>query len=688
MELEASPFNVVSSPSGSIVPLSCLHYAADGFGRWLVVPLRYCDTHSATQAMSATLILLPISVYALLVLYFTAKTAEGRFPESVVKTHLVVFLFIVISTEVLSAISAICFPALLIAWLLFLLACLAAFVLLVRQARQAVVLPTFQRPTLWTAMLLGALTFILVTTFAIAVVYPTNNWDSMAYHMPRVVHWISNGNVSFYPTSETRQLYSAPLAEFAIMHFQVLTDGDLYANLVQWVSFVVLLCAGISIAAEFGLSKQQQLMSAVVVATTPMAILQASSTQNDLVVASFVMVFGLFLLRVHKAPSHENWAFAAVALGLALLTKGTAFVYCAGIGMALAIPILVQSRHWRARWVGAAGGLALIVVIALLLNTGHFVRNYQLYGHPLSTETGFLRNEGMSVGGLWSNAVRNTALHLGTPSSRGRRHLNRAVYWLLGDWVNDPQTTWSGASFEIPYRRHEDTAGNLIHIVVALWSAVMLPVLWARGHHRQTMGYAIGVVLGGILFCLLIRWQPWASRLHTPLFAMAAPLMVVAMTPVRPGGKQQAGYVIVFLMIIYSIRFVVANESRDIKSLSWMNKSRAELYFENKKHLYRGYRDAVEVVLGARQRVVGLYLGGDDFEYPFWALARSIQKSDGPVIFKHVGVGNLSKGLGRSNTDLPVYVIATKDIMRWRHGREYGPVYHSEDVSVFKRSCP
>jgi hypothetical protein len=39
-----------------------------------------------------------------------------------------------------------------------------------------------------------------------------------------------------------------PLAEFAIMHVQILTDCDLYANLVQWMNFLVLICLSFLIA--------------------------------------------------------------------------------------------------------------------------------------------------------------------------------------------------------------------------------------------------------------------------------------------------------------------------------------------------------------------------------------------------------------------------------------------------------
>lgn len=408
--------------------------------------------------MHIALIFLPAAAYILLTLIFARKAGVKEISDALVKGHIVIFAFIAASTEVLSSIHEISFPALLTAWLLFLLVC---FVAVFRHGRkEGFSLPVLQRITPLTVILVGAIAFILATTFAAAILYPPNNWDSMTYHMPRVEHWISNKSVSFYPTAITRQNYQMPLAEFAIMHVQILTSCDLYAQLVQWISFLILVCLCLLIAGELGLSSGQQLISAIVIATLPMAILQASSTQNDLVVSSFLMSFGLFMLRLRENLSAENLLLAAISLGLALLTKGTAFLYCAPVGISLAVPVLMARVHDRPRLLKASAALSSVVIIALLLNARHFWRNFHLYGHPLSTEGEVYFNEDISAAILVSNILRNGALHLGTPSGRINRFQHRALQVVLGSYLNNPKATWTGrgdTSFRIlPYNRHED----------------------------------------------------------------------------------------------------------------------------------------------------------------------------------------------------------------------------------------
>lgn len=634
--------------------------------------------------MHITLIFLPVTAYILLTLIFARRAGVREISEALVKGHVVLFAFIAVSTEILSSIHGISFPTLLTTWLLFLLVC---FVAVFRHGRKhGLSFSVLQRITPLTVIPIGAIAFILATTFAAAILYPPNNWDSMTYHMSRVAHWIANHNVSFYPTAITRQNYQSPLAEFAIMHVQILTGCDLYANLVQWMSFLVLICLGFLMAGELGLSSRQQFISAIVIATLPMAILQASSTQNDLVVSSFLMSFALFMLRLRENLSVENLLLAAISLGLALLTKGTAFLYGAAVGISLAVPVLMARRYDRPRFLKATAALSLIVIIALLLNAGHFWRNYHLYDHPLSTEAECYRNEDISAATLVSNILRNGALHLGTPSDRINRYQYRALQVVLGSQLNNPKTTWPGTCFVgLPYTRHEDHAGNLIHMLIALFGVVLVPIKCSRGHHTRAIWYAIGVMLGAVLYCWILKWQPWASRLHTPLFALAAPLLAITITSDIGSVRKGIGYVIVLCMVFYSLIFVCANTSRSLVSLDWCHKDRMELYFVNRKDLFQGFENAINVVQEAGPQEVGLYLGGDDWEYPFWAFAVRTKKNGRVKTFRHVGVSNISKTINE-DVFLPLYVIATKKLDNWKHAAKYASVYTSNHVSVFKKS--
>ena len=68
-------------------------------------------------------------------------------------------------------------------------------------------------------------------TLLVAVLRPPNTWDSMTYHMARVATWIQNGSIAFFPSHIERQNHSMPMAEFLILHLQLLSGSDRLANL-------------------------------------------------------------------------------------------------------------------------------------------------------------------------------------------------------------------------------------------------------------------------------------------------------------------------------------------------------------------------------------------------------------------------------------------------------------------------
>jgi hypothetical protein len=260
--------------------------------------------------------------------------------------------------------------------------------------------------------MLFILLMICLLTLVTASVKPPNTWDSMTYHMARVSAWIQHGNVSFFNTPIGRQNYSMPLAEYAIAHLQLLSASDHFANLVQWFSFLSSVMLVSLIAREFGLDRQFQLFAAVLASTIPMGVLQSSSTQNDLVATMFCLAFAWGLLRLHGKSSYLSVLFCGLSLGLALLTKGTSYIFCAAMGTALGLRGLYLARI-GSMGLGILRSFTAIVLIALLLNSSHFVRNTQAYGHPLSsdvTEKQIAYHLRPAL--LAGNLMKNTALHL------------------------------------------------------------------------------------------------------------------------------------------------------------------------------------------------------------------------------------------------------------------------------------
>ena len=346
-------------------------------------------------------------------------------------------------------------------------------------------------------LLIAALVAIIGTVGLIAVSAGISTNDVLDYHLPRVLHWIENRGVAFYPTSVPRQLNLTPWTEYAITQFRILGGGDAWTNLVQWWSFIG--CAiGVSlIARELGATQRGQLLAALVTATIPMAILQGATAQNDLTEAYWTVIFAYLVLRVASSPdlaalmaARTIWNLGmalGVALGLALLTKNTGYLFTLPFVIWL---MVIALRRYRV--VGIPLGV-IATGTALLLNLGYYLRNIGLYGSPLGPgqeapagqDWGKYTNDVLSLSTLASNVVRFLALNIGLPGLAPRQ-----TGWVvsllgaLGIDASDPRTTWTGQVFSVgAFGTNEDQAGNLLHLL--LIAAVIIAVLLLRRLRRS-----------------------------------------------------------------------------------------------------------------------------------------------------------------------------------------------------------
>ena len=155
--------------------------------------------------------------------------------------------------------------------------------------------------------LLAGICFIMGAVGLIAWIAPPNTVDSMIYHMARVMHWMQDRSVDYYPTHILRQLYLSPWSEFAILNFQVLIGTDRLANFVQWFSMVGSAVGVSLIAKEFGADRRGQIFSAFVSTAIPMGIVQGSSTQND-----YTATFWRGLLLILVADFEGKTAYLAL----------------------------------------------------------------------------------------------------------------------------------------------------------------------------------------------------------------------------------------------------------------------------------------------------------------------------------------------------------------------------------------
>lgn len=507
--------------------------------------------------------------------------------------------------------------------------------------------PKWERPGAVVWVSVAGVAAVLVITGLTAAFSPPNSSDAMAYHLPRVVYWAEQHSVRFFPTPYLNQIMLQPMAEYTMLQTYLLSGGDRFINFIQWLAFFGCIVAVSAIAREFGAGARGQGIAALFCATIPGAILAATGAKNDLVLALWLACAVYFAAQwaraetgvgegasLHSGVSVDAALFGC-ALGLALLTKATAYLFAPWPVAA----VLARSKRKRL----LRGGLPA-VLCALAINAPQYVRNVELSGSPLGFDSaqgnGYYRwrNETFGWKQTVSNFLRNTAEQLGARSEPW----NHAVFDFvagahrrLNIGLNDPGTTWRGAAFAPPVNaNHEANAPNRWQLAILCGAACW--IVWRR---RSLALYALSLLCAFVVFCAYLKWQPFMARLVLPLFVLGAPMASLA-EEIRPAWVQ----VVLCIFLLNNARApLLQNWVRPLTGPhSILHRSRNEMYFADMGQWDNAaaYPAAVRALRASGCGVVGIDINNFQLEYPLQALMRQAMPG---VLFVHTGVDNVSR---------------------------------------------
>jgi hypothetical protein len=163
-------------------------------------------------------------------------------------------------------------------------------------------------------------------------------------------------------------------------------------------------------------------------------------------------------------------------------------------------------------------------LVAIALAAPHWI---SMAGRIVSAETGTgaqHANADISLKTTLSVFVRNMAVQMATPAKAINSSVEEAImsfHEMIGEPPNNPKTTFAGTTFRVQFRpQYEDEATAAIHFVAIL----LLPVVafvFAKGR-RDILFLSLLPLVSMVVFSMILRWQPWHSRLLVPCIAFTA----------------------------------------------------------------------------------------------------------------------------------------------------------------------
>ncbi len=423
---------------------------------------------------------------------------------------------------------------------------------------------------------LAVLAFVVscgwVYVLALAFFTPPLEWDSLTYHLPRASFWLQNEAVGYIEHANDARLDgNPPGGEIGLLWTMALSGGDRFVALPQLAAASALVVGVVGIAGRIGLSARSALLGGLLFASLPLVAVQAPTTYNDLVVASFLVI----AVYASLGRARSDLLLWALAIGLALTTKFT------GI---LALPVLVlvaavanPIRRWPTL---AAAGLAGIVLgapwyIVNRVETGHFdgaltnataqvqertltaiaptirrelyslvdfsgTRGIDVYTSPSPFTTveelfGLLGLLALVVGVAWGIGAGRILRGLAFGAGAALVIVLPAALAVVGDqflrvwhefWLAVDRPDVAAADSSWQWQLSSDAAASWFGPVAAsllvVATAIVARETWRRRFAPVAVVLAAAPLLFVVVFAILVPWDPWRGRFVVFSVALAA----------------------------------------------------------------------------------------------------------------------------------------------------------------------
>ncbi|HEX5397697.1 MAG TPA: hypothetical protein VFY06_01435 [Verrucomicrobiae bacterium] len=203
-------------------------------------------------------------------------------------------------------------------------------------SRRKRILRRFRRPLPLAFAILSALIFLG------GAIYPPTHWNAVAYHMPRVLHWLEAGRWNWIHTAVERMNYSGCDFEWLLAPLLLFTRSDRTLFLLNFIPFLLIPGLVFSLFTRLGVRTRVAWYWMWLFPTGYILLLQAGSAGNDAISVIYALAAMDFGFRAGKSRRARDLWVSVLAAALMTGTKP--------VSLPLLLPwtiLMVTSGAWR-----------------------------------------------------------------------------------------------------------------------------------------------------------------------------------------------------------------------------------------------------------------------------------------------------------------------------------------------------
>jgi hypothetical protein len=189
----------------------------------------------------------------------------------------------------------------------------------------------FVEKGLFGILALGLLVCSLINIFVLFYTYP-NEWDSMTGHLVKCAYYLQNGNMDrVSATTWSVDFYPNSLPSLQILGYHIF--GEKGFKLIHYLSYWIFVLTSYGITKEAFGTKKGAIFVGLLAGLLPPALIQAVTTETDIVQSAYLGLVVYFLLKVYKETSYRNILLFALSVSVWVSHKVTFLL----IGPAVAV---------------------------------------------------------------------------------------------------------------------------------------------------------------------------------------------------------------------------------------------------------------------------------------------------------------------------------------------------------------
>jgi hypothetical protein len=233
------------------------------------------------------------------------------------------------------------------------------------------------------------------------VIASPDDWDTRAYRLPRILHWLGQGGWHWIHTADSRMNIAGCVFEWIAAPLVLFLRTDRWMFLVNNLPYLLLPGMLFFVFRRLHVARHTAWWWMWLLPAGSCFMFQACSNSNDTLGAIFVLAAIVFALRAGETGRVSDLLLSLLAAGLMTGTKQTSLPLLLPWGLVALPPAVRLLRHHPAQTIAAAAAGLLVSVLPMALLNEHYVGTWSGFPTAASNQTLLWGNRQELVSPFW-----------------------------------------------------------------------------------------------------------------------------------------------------------------------------------------------------------------------------------------------------------------------------------------------